>query len=71
MRCTHEACGAVGPLETLDLSKCLASSRTVELLSEIVVEVLGPEEALERKAQMTSMWDSTARGLFVTDNNLE
>jgi len=57
------------PLETLDLSKCLASRRAVELLSEIVVEVLGPEEALEKKALIISRWDSTARGLFVEDES--
>ncbi|KAH8987332.1 hypothetical protein EDB86DRAFT_3210487 [Lactarius hatsudake] len=34
------------PLEILDLRTCLASSRAVELLSEIVVDVLGPEETV-------------------------
>ncbi|KAH9046755.1 hypothetical protein EDB84DRAFT_1575679 [Lactarius hengduanensis] len=32
------------PLETLDLRKCFATSHTIELLSEIVVEVLSPED---------------------------
>ena len=54
------------PLETLDLSECLASSCAVELLSEIVVEVLGPEEALEEEAQMISEWDSTAYGVKIS-----
>ena len=53
------------PLETLDLSTCLAASRAVELLSEIVVEVLGPDGALEKEVQMVSRWDSNAHGLFV------
>ena len=57
------------PLETLDLRTCVATSRAVEQLSEIVVEVLGPKEALETEAQMTSRWDSTARGVFVADDN--
>ena len=43
------------PLETLDLRTCLATSRAVELLSEIVVDVLGPEETLKTRAQMLSM----------------
>ena len=57
------------PLETLDLSTCLASSYAVRLLSEIVVEVLGPDEALEKEANKISKWDSTARGIFVGDDD--
>ena len=57
------------PLETLDLSTCVATSRAVELLSEIVVEVLCPEEAFAKSPTMISRWDSTARGLFVVDDN--
>ena len=59
------------PLKTLDLSTCVATSRAVELLSEIVVEVLGPKEAHKKKAQRIYRWDSTARGLFVADDNSE
>jgi hypothetical protein len=63
------------PLETLDLRTCLATSRAVELLGEIVVDVLGPEETLEQKAQDVSKWESVPRGYFVpdplTDNNDE
>jgi len=57
------------PLEVLDLRTCLATSRAVELLSEIVVDVLGPEGSLETGAQTFSMWDSGARGLFVYDDD--
>jgi hypothetical protein len=58
------------PLGTLDLRRCLATHRAVELLSEIVTEVLGPEESLEETAQMRSTgWDPTARGLFVEDDS--
>ena len=57
------------PLETLDLRTCVATSRAVELLSEIVVEVLGPEEALQDKVEMISMLDSAALGVFVADDD--
>jgi hypothetical protein len=50
------------PLETLDLRTCLATCRAVELLSEIVVDVLCPEEALKTMAETVSKWD-----LFVPD----
>lgn len=40
-----------------------------ELLSEIVVEALGPEEALEGEAHMISEWDSTTCDFFVGDDN--
>ncbi|KAH9047734.1 hypothetical protein EDB84DRAFT_1460873 [Lactarius hengduanensis] len=49
------------PLETLDLRTCLATSRAIELLSEIVVDVL-------EMARMGSIWDSVARGHFVEDD---
>jgi hypothetical protein len=35
------------PLEMLDLRRCLGDSRSVEPLSDVVAEVLGPEETLE------------------------
>jgi hypothetical protein len=58
------------PLETLDLRRCLATRRAVELLSEIVTEVLGPEGSLEETAKTRSTrWDPTARGLFVEDDS--
>ncbi|KAF8256844.1 hypothetical protein EI94DRAFT_1762422 [Lactarius quietus] len=57
------------PLETLDLSRCTATSRAVELLSEIVVDVLGPDEERENAAESLFIWDSEARGLFVGDNS--
>ncbi|KAI9453530.1 hypothetical protein BJY52DRAFT_1418216 [Lactarius psammicola] len=53
------------PLETLDLRKCLATSRAVELLSEIAVNVLGPEDTPETEAQVLS--ESVARGLNLED----
>ena len=68
MRGTHEARGAGVPLETLDLSTCFATSRAVELLSEIVVDVLGPIECRKDLAQRVSNWDSVARGFFVEDS---
>ena len=57
------------PLETLDLRTCIATRRVVELLSEIVTEVLGPEGSLEEVAQTRSRWNSTARGPFVEDDS--
>ncbi|KAH9170563.1 hypothetical protein EDB89DRAFT_1274107 [Lactarius sanguifluus] len=44
------------PLEILDLQTCLATSRTVELLGEIVVDVLGPEETVASRKQMASLF---------------
>ncbi|KAH9174521.1 hypothetical protein EDB89DRAFT_1951351 [Lactarius sanguifluus] len=55
------------PLETLDLRKCLATSRVIELLSEIVVDVLGPEETFETGSQIRS--ESVARGLYLEDES--
>ena len=43
------------PLETLDLHTCAATSRAVELLSEIVVDVLDPGIIFEENEGMTSM----------------
>ncbi|KAH9066730.1 hypothetical protein EDB87DRAFT_1587884 [Lactarius vividus] len=57
------------PLETLDLSKCSATSRAIELLGEIVVDVLGPDKTLNRRAQTGPMWNCAARGLFVEDDS--
>ena len=56
------------PLETLDLRTCFATGRAVELLSEIVVEVLGPDDP---HAQVGFAWDSATRGLFVGDDSSE
>ncbi|KAH9065113.1 hypothetical protein EDB83DRAFT_2599555 [Lactarius deliciosus] len=42
------------PLETLDLRKCLATGHAIELLSEIVVDVLGPEKTYETGSDMLS-----------------
>ncbi|KAH9070782.1 hypothetical protein EDB83DRAFT_363514 [Lactarius deliciosus] len=44
------------PLEILDLRTCLATSRAVKLLSEIVVDVLGPEETLASGEQAASLF---------------
>ncbi|KAF8262417.1 hypothetical protein EI94DRAFT_1704793 [Lactarius quietus] len=59
------------PVEVLDLSTCLATSRAVQLLSEIVVDVLGPAETLDTKGQKFCTWisASTARGYFVRDEH--
>ncbi|KAH9170564.1 hypothetical protein EDB89DRAFT_2230573 [Lactarius sanguifluus] len=50
------------PLETLDLRTCLATIRAVELLSEIVVDVVSPEETVESEEQIISI-----SGIFVGD----
>ena len=57
------------PLETLDLRTCFATRRAVELLSEIVTEVLGPEGFFKEAAQRRSKWDYTARGHFVANDS--
>ncbi|KAN0127934.1 hypothetical protein V8E53_014282 [Lactarius tabidus] len=59
------------PLETLDLSTCVATSRAVDLLSEIVVDVLGPADFLEESEEMTPMWDVAARGFTVEGDSSE
>ncbi|KAH9009852.1 hypothetical protein EDB83DRAFT_2531056 [Lactarius deliciosus] len=55
------------PLETLDLRKCLATSRVIELLSEVVVDVLGPEDVFKTGSQIRS--ESVARGLYLEDES--
>ena len=57
------------PLETLDLRTCHATSHTVRLLSEIVVDVWGPAEAFETKEPSRVSWDSPVRGPFVTEDS--
>ncbi|KAI9455928.1 hypothetical protein BJY52DRAFT_1417305 [Lactarius psammicola] len=57
------------PLETLDLYTCAATNRAVKLLSEIVVDVVGPEKTLKTRAHMVSKWDSVACCLFIEDDN--
>jgi hypothetical protein len=57
------------PLGTLDLRRCFATNRAVNLLSGFVTEVLGPEGNFEEKVQKRSRWDSTARGLFVPNDS--
>ncbi len=53
------------PLEMLDLRTCSQDSpAAVPLLSEIVVDVLGPLESYKESAQIIDMWDHVARGLF-------
>ncbi|KAH9081463.1 hypothetical protein EDB83DRAFT_2512327 [Lactarius deliciosus] len=52
------------PLETLDLRTCFATSRAIELLSEIVVDVLSPETSKNMASE--SEWHSEGRGHFVT-----
>ena len=57
------------PLEALHLQSCLATSRAVDLLNEIVVDVLGPTLTLKQRAHTNSIWDDAARGTFVEDNS--
>ena len=55
------------PLELLDLRTCLPdpdNPGAVRLLSEIVVDVLGPEETVDARAEIRSMWDRLDRGPF-------
>src|SRR5882762_5893344 len=75
---THRFCDAFMkrveqgvPLEMLDLRTCLASSHAVQLLREIVVDVWGPSEYYETRAQTLSVWDSDGCGLFVRDDDEE
>ena len=56
------------PLEMLDLRTCRPDPgfpAAVRLLGEIVVDVLGPEEALDARAQRISKWDRSPHGSFV------
>jgi len=58
------------PLEMLDLRSCVQySPAEVPLLSEIVVDVLGPSETIEERTQIRDMWDPVVRGLFFEGNN--
>jgi hypothetical protein len=48
------------PLEMLDLRTCCPDSSypaAVRMLSEIVVDVLGPEETVDARSQIISIWD--------------
>ena len=64
------------PVEILDLRMCSAyeeerSDDWLRSLSEIVVDVLGPEKSFDfdSRDQMKSMWDKIARGPFVDGDN--
>ena len=61
------------PLETLDLRTChrYLEYPAVRILSEIVVNVLDPEETIDATEQIISMWDRLARGPFVGHDNTE
>ncbi|KAH9059896.1 hypothetical protein EDB87DRAFT_1577273 [Lactarius vividus] len=50
------------PLETLDLRTCLMTSRAIELLRKIVVDVLGPETSHEKRVQTSSVTTWTVLG---------
>ena len=55
-------------LEMLDLRTCSpdpGSPAAVQLLSDIVVDVLAPEETLEARAHIISIWDRSAHRSFV------
>ena len=53
------------PLETLDLHTCAATRRAVDLLSQIVIDISGPEKTLDESEEMISEWDSAARGFIM------
>ena len=56
------------PLEMLDLRTCRPDPNypeAVRLLGEVVVNILGPEQSLEARAQIISIWDLSACGSFV------
>ena len=64
------------PVDMLDLRMCFAhedgrSDDWLRSLSEVVVDVLGPEKTFDFKArdQMKSMWDAVARGPFADDDD--
>jgi hypothetical protein len=59
------------PLEMLDLRTCDPDSdfAAVQLLSEIVEDVLGPEEADDARSQIISTWDGLTCGPFVGHAN--
>jgi hypothetical protein len=61
------------PVETLDLRMCIPHPEWAEnwfqLLSEIVVDVLGPVETLEAREKMESRWKTVARGPFMDNAN--
>ena len=63
-------------VEMLDLRMCVphldSDCRTEDWLlslSEIVVDVLGPEKTFEARDQMKSMWKTVARGPFIDYDN--
>ncbi|KAH9170628.1 hypothetical protein EDB89DRAFT_1276469 [Lactarius sanguifluus] len=55
------------PLETLDLRKCLVTSRAAELLSAIAVDVLPPEKVFEMGSQVLS--ESVTRRHHLEDDD--
>ncbi|KAH9161210.1 hypothetical protein EDB89DRAFT_755259 [Lactarius sanguifluus] len=55
------------PLETLDLRRCLVTSHAIELLSEIVVDVLGPEKIYKTRSRMVS--ECRLRGFSTRDES--
>ena len=60
------------PLEMLDLRTCRPDPdypAAVRLLGEIVVGVLGPEETLDARARIISMWNLSTRGSFVSQHD--
>jgi hypothetical protein len=74
VRRTHRLCDVLikrveqgVPLETLDLRTCHATSFALQLLSEIVVDVWGPDEAFETKGVSHVSWDPAAGGPFVPE----
>jgi hypothetical protein len=59
------------PLEVLDLQSCSATSLAIRLLSEIVVDVWGPEnlESIRADGPLDLTWDGAHS--FVSDDDSE
>ena len=62
------------PVEVLDLRMCVPqpdgrAEGWLRSLSEIVVDVLGPEKTSDAREQMKSMWKTVARGPFADNDN--
>ncbi|KAF8270759.1 hypothetical protein EI94DRAFT_1721860 [Lactarius quietus] len=64
------------PVQMLDLRMCTThpddgAEDWLRSLSEIGVDVLGPEKTLETREQMESMWRTVTCELFVDDDNFQ
>jgi hypothetical protein len=62
------------PVKMLDLRTCRPHpddrmEAWLQSLSEVVPDVLGPEQTHEAWEHIESMWDTVARGHFVSDDD--